>query len=96
MLSPVNRTVEWAADFRSISIHRDYTMRVLYSKVLGSKASDHGVFFPVASAIGLAWAYRSTTRAEYAELLLDVGFVLLAVANLSRKSNAPQSALSLA
>jgi hypothetical protein len=44
------------------------------------------LFFPVAwSLIGLAWAYRSISRKEYAGLLLAVGFVLLAIFSLMRR-----------
>jgi hypothetical protein len=35
--------------------------------------------------IGLAWAYRSIAQKEYPGLLIALGFVLLAIATLSRK-----------
>ncbi|MGA8408828.1 MAG: hypothetical protein WB680_16750 [Candidatus Acidiferrales bacterium] len=45
----------------------------------------HPVFGVAWLVIGLAWAYRSIARKEYAGLLIALGFVLLAVATLSRK-----------
>lgn len=65
----------WAADFRSISIRRDYTMYTLHGNVLRSKLLTMSLFFPMAwLAIGLAWAYRSITRKEYAGLVIAGGF----------------------
>jgi hypothetical protein len=65
---------------------RDYTMRVLHNNALGSKLLAMSLFFPVASlAIGLAWAYRSITRKEYAGLVIAAGFVLLAIVAFLRK-----------
>ena len=65
----------------------------LPSRVLLSKSSPRMIpamsettFFAVAwLLIGLAWAYRSVTRKEYAGLLIALGFALLAVFSFLRK-----------
>jgi hypothetical protein len=43
-------------------------------------AMDHNFFAAAWLLIGLAWAYRSVTRKEYAGLLIAGGFILLAIA----------------
>ncbi len=49
-------------------------------------AMSETTFFAVAwLLIGLAWAYRSVTRKEYAGLLIALGFALLAVFSFLRK-----------
>jgi hypothetical protein len=56
--------------------------RILPSKALPRmiRAMSARTFFAVASLlIGLAWAYRSVTRKEYAGLLVALGFALLAL-----------------
>lgn len=62
--------------------------RILLSKAPPRmiRAMSQTTFFAVAwLLIGLAWAYRSVTRKEYAGLLIALGFALLAVFSFLRK-----------
>ncbi|MGA7226244.1 MAG: hypothetical protein WB621_15910 [Candidatus Acidiferrales bacterium] len=62
--------------------------RVLLSKALPRMipAMSQTTFFALAwLLIGIAWAYRSVTRKEYAGLLIALGFALLAVFSFLRK-----------
>jgi hypothetical protein len=61
-------------------------MRILPCNILGGMLRPVNQLFTVAwLVIGLAWAYQSVAKKEYAGLLLAAGFVLLAIFSFLRR-----------